>query len=640
MPNSPVDTNVMSESAPEALETVELADYVRVIRERWRLVVLAVGVLLVASLGMSLRATPLYKATAVMVRDTNAASETLFGYYTYRDVERELQTAAATVATADVAGFAKEALGSSGPGSALTAEELLGMITAQPQQNADILRIEVVSMDPAEAAAVANAFATGFAEARRQKQKAAIDLASRVVQGQLDRLTDADLASNRGVYFRQRLEELSIIGALQTGGYALTQPAPMPLGPFKPQPLRDAILAVAVGLVLGVGLAFLLEYLDRRIKTEEDMEHHFGLPVLTTVPMVGREWMGSSRDVRRSARVGREASARSDVAVGFSGQNSRLVEPFRTLRSNLRFFETERDSQGLLITSALPNEGKTVTTANLSLSLAMMGNRVLVIEADMRRPMLHNYLDLPNDLGLSSVLAGVIAFDEALLKVQVETYAPAGDSEHWSAADTDGSAQMGSLHVLTAGPSPPNPTELLGSTRMLELLYEVRKRFQYVLVDSPPILMVSDALVLAPRVGSVLLATRLFSTTRDEAQRTRALVARSGGEVRLIGLVASGARPGRSYYGRYGYYAGYGGYGGYGEGEDPATTPASRAGHERANGGGAGGAPVDGRGAARRGTNGGGIKQGVGALLQRGSSESRRAAARPTRSGRPPAPED
>ncbi|MHB8869727.1 MAG: tyrosine-protein kinase domain-containing protein [Thermoleophilia bacterium] len=559
MTNSTPDTSALYESPPDALETVELADYLRVVRERWLVVVVAVVVVLAAALFVSLRTTPLYKSTAVLVRDANQATDTIFGNYVYRDVERELQTAAATVATEEVAGFAQAALGS-GSGSGLAPADLLGMISAQPQQNADILRLEAVSTDPAEAAAVANAFATGFIEGRKEKQKEAIALASRVVQGQLDRLTEVDLATNRGVYFRQRLEELSIIGELQTGGYVLTQPATAAAGPFTPQPLRDSILALAVGLVLGVGLAFLLEYLDRRIKSEEEMERQFGLPVLTTVPVVGREWGGDSRTARRRGNGRRSGTARRSAAVGFMDANARLVEPFRTLRSNLRFFETERDSQGLLITSALPNEGKTVTTANLALSLAMMGNSVLVIEADMRRPMVHNYLGLPNDVGLSTVLAGASVLDDVLRPVRVGAFAPADGFPSRNGAAAERSGERGSLHVLTSGPAPPNPTELLGSTRMLELLYETRKRFQYVLVDSPPILMVADALVLAPRVGAVLLATRLFSTTRDEAQRTRALVERSGGEVRIIGLVAGGARPGRSYYGRYGYYAGYSDY--------------------------------------------------------------------------------
>jgi Mrp family chromosome partitioning ATPase len=310
-----------------------------------------------------------------------------------------------------------------------------------------------------------------------------------------------------------------------------------------------------VGLVLGLGLAFLLEYLDRRIKDEQTMEKLFGVPVLATVPLVSGRW-------------GERRKGRSDVSIGFADKHSPLIESFRTLRSNLQYFGVDTEIRTILVTSSLPREGKSTVSINLGLGLALSGARVIVLEADLRRPMLHTYLKLGNDVGLSNVLAGTHTFSEAMQLVRVDDYMPEDTRKRIPSGAEDLLLQK-NFYCITSGPLPPNPSELMGSAKMQELLRTAAEAADYVIVDTPPLLLAADAVTLSAQVDGVLLTARLFSTTRDEAQATREVLERVG--ARVIGAVAFGGRLSQSYYrrgyggyraNRYGYGRGYGyGYG-------------------------------------------------------------------------------
>ncbi len=227
-----------------------------------------------------------------------------------------------------------------------------------------------------------------------------------------------------------------------------------------------------------------------------------------------------------------------------------MLEPFRTLRSSLQYFDLEKNIKTILITSGLPREGKTVTTVNLALSLVLAGNRVVIIEADLRRPMAPEYLGVKNRVGLSTVLAGGTTLGNALQLVSLETLVPAQVRE--KVGDGDGIPLERSLCCLASGPLPPNPAELLSSKRMDDLLEELNLNVgvDYVVIDTPPILSVADALVLAPKVDAVVIATRINWTTREEAEELSSQLRRSG--ARVIGVVASGTKARRGYYGRRG----------------------------------------------------------------------------------------
>jgi receptor protein-tyrosine kinase len=316
--------------------------------------------------------------------------------------------------------------------------------------------------------------------------------------------------------------------------------AGVPGAPFTPQTTRNVVLAIVLGLVLGLGIAFLLEYLDQRIKDEKTLERVSALPVLASVPTVGRSWQ----------RV--KSGVRSTDVVGFAQDRSALLESFRALRSSLQYFNIDGGMHKIMVTSGLPEEGKTVTTVNLAISLALSGKRVIILEADLRRPMVHEYLQLENEAGLSNILVGTASVPGVMQLVEMDPFIPPR-----SRKSEGGSSQLRkNLYCITSGPLPPNPAELLQSSRMGDIIAEVEHMADYVLIDTPPVLPVADAMALASSVDAVILAVKLHSSTRGEIAQVRELLARAGAHV--IGSVAGGVKTGRGYYYKRGYY--HGGY--------------------------------------------------------------------------------
>ena len=530
----------------DVLETVELSDYLKVVRERKWIIVLCVAAVTAAALVGSFLTTPKYKATAgVLYKQNNF--DVLFNaqIFEVRDLPRELQTGANLVKVSTVAEMVQRALD-----SPRAPEELLPMVEVQPEGQTNLINITASSIYAQEAADLANAFATQFVVYRRDADRMALQTASKQLEEERQQLQGEQADTYRLNLIEENMKKLQILESMQTGGYEVVQQAEVPLSPFTPQPVRNGVLALAVGLVLGVGLAFLLEYLDRRIKDDETLEREFGLPVLASVPLVGKKWA-------------REQGQRSLAPVGFLRSHSPLLEPYRLLRSNLQYFEVDRTMRSILITSALPEEGKTITSINLGLSLAFSGSRVVILEADLRKPRLHSYLNLGNEIGVSNVLAGTHTFAESMQLVQVDEFAPP-ESRRSTKTAPDSALLQKNLYCVTSGPLPPNPAELVGSAKMFELIEKATDMADYVIVDTPPLLAVSDSLNLASHVDGVIVSARMNSTTIDEAREVRTLLQRVGG--RPIGVVANGVKKSRRYYYRkyrYGrYYSGYG-YGEY-----------------------------------------------------------------------------
>ncbi len=423
--------------------------------------------------------------------------------------------------------------------SSRSAGQLLAMISVTPSTTTNLIQIDAVSPDPQEAANVANAFAEQFVTIRQNTDRAIVAAARELVKKQLDSLSPADASTEYGLMLKDKYESLQILESMQNGGFTQVQTAYAPSAPFSPRPVRTGMLALFAGLVLGIGLAFLLDYLDKRVKDTKVLEQVSGLPVLAVVPAVGGRWRG---------RPGKE---RSVSPVGFAA-NPEMLESFRTLRSSLQYFDVEKSIKTILVTSGLPREGKTVTTVNLALSLALASNRVVIIEADLRRPMIPQYLGIDSELGLSTVLATGVDVQLAFRSVDLKALVPKEVGER--AQGAGGFSLEGSLRCLASGPLPPNPAELLSSDLMEQLLKTLRasKSVDYIVIDTPPVLSVADALVLAPKVDAVIVTTRMNWTTRTEAQEVSSQLRRSG--ARVLGVVATGVKAESRYYGKRGYY--------------------------------------------------------------------------------------
>lgn len=296
-------------------------------------------------------------------------------------------------------------------------------------------------------------------------------------------------------------------------------PAHVDPDPVSPKPLRNTVLAGVLGIILGLLAAFLREHFDRDLRTREAVEESFGAPVIGQIP---------------SLREKRAHSVLDEHSFGA------VDEAFRGLRANLQYLAVRRPLRTILVTSASPHQGKTTVTANLAVVLARSGSSTVAVEADLRRPRLSELFERANEgAGLTGVLVGASDLDDAIV-----------DLSYADAASARSGTEPGRLSFLPSGPLPPNPTELLSSAPMTKVLDRLAVLYDDVVIDSPPILLVADALELARVVDGVIMVVRRNETTTDEAREVRALVDRLG--INLIGVVFTDAKGPPSYsYGPY-----------------------------------------------------------------------------------------
>ena len=318
----------------------------------------------------------------------------------------------------------------------------------------------------------------------------------------------------------ERYEEARITEAGQIGNVRVIDSAKEPRSPIKPRRFQNLLLALIVGLTLGGGLAFFTESLDRSIKNPEEAEALLGLPVIGLIPSIGElngQAKGSRDEIERiSSRLVTHFVPRSPVA-----------EAYRTVRTNLSFSRPDNPPRTILVTSAVPQEGKTTTTANLAITLAQMGGKTLIVDSDLRRPAIRKVFNLESKEGLTDYLIGKGSLD-ALIRT------------------TD----IPNLFILPSGQIPPNPSEVLGSQRMKELVAELSRRFEMVFFDSPPVVAVTDAAVLSRNTDGVVLVVQSGATDREAVVRAKTLLGNV--QANLLGLVLNNIRI-ESTYGSYHY---------------------------------------------------------------------------------------
>ena len=352
---------------------------------------------------------------------------------------------------------------------------------------------------------------------RREADRAKINQAIVLSQKKLSLMPSGSARGIRGRLLRQRIDQLQTVADLQTGNAELVQPASSPTVPSSPRPKRDAALAAALGLLLGIALAILIERLDRRLRDPKEVEEVIERPVLGAVPR--------SRVLSRG-RVGNKPLPPGEA------------EAFRMLRANLRYFNVDRHLSSVLVTSAAPGDGKSTVAANLAFASAETGANVLLLEADLRHPTLASLLGLPSTPGLTNVLAGISTLEE------VTQHAPVpGRSEDDRALD-----------VVVSGPIPPNPSDLMESARLRDLIHEAEKQYDLVVIDTPPTSVVSDAIPLLNQTSGVIVVARLGKTTRDALAHLRTQLINL--EAPTLGVVVNSLGRDSAGYG-YGYAYGY-----------------------------------------------------------------------------------
>jgi capsular exopolysaccharide synthesis family protein len=506
-------------------------------RRRW-MIALVVVVVAGGALGVSLLQRPVYEASALLlIEEPATASNTVLNP---SDGQQEtsgtlvVQTQMQIITSQPVIDAVTKQLGRDSSG-----------VTVSEVGQTLVVRVTASSTSPSHAAAVANAYANQYITFTRGQDINSDIAAATQLKTQIDNLQtkingiDAQVAAASGPnqatvqanlgpqrdnlvtqqgLFTEQLQQLEVEQSLRTGAAELVTPAAVPSAPVSPKPIRNAILGILAGLLLGVAAAYGFDYLDDSVKSVEDVANATrGLPNLGLIPQVSN-WKETNET----------------MVVSVTDPTSPTSEAYRTLRTSIQFVRLDHEARIIQVTSPSAAEGKTTTLANLGVALAQAGQRVCLCCCDLRRPRVHEFFGLDNEIGLTSTILGQHSLSSAIQDVP----------------GIDG------LRVLASGPLPPNPSELLGSPRAAEVIKTLAASFDTVLVDSPPVLPVTDAAVLSGVVDATLLTVSAGDTTTREI--ARALQILNQVHAPLIGTVINGvtSQTGGGYYiyGRNRYY--------------------------------------------------------------------------------------
>lgn len=487
-------------SAEAAAERETLSALFDVLRRRWLLILGVVLACILAAVARHETATQSYESTASVAFGSATLTESALQVSRGSgDPERDAATNVLIASSRDVAEGVRVLLRS--PASADT---LLSAVDVEAAPNANVIDITASTSSAVFSARLANAFAEQYLATETKSQLAAIDAAQKRLQRQIDTLPEGSLDRSTLQQSSQRLDELR---AVASGGLQIITRASPPGAPSGATVKTTMILGLLIGLALASALLFLLESLDRRVNSVEAFERMYRLPVLATVPP-------------------------NNFKRGRADDRTHTLEPYRILRSALDFVAVTRQLDTLLITSAVPAEGKSTASIDLSHAIALAGRRVVLVELDLRQPSLSHHFPLDPMRGITTALTG--RADLADLLVQPLPRIP-------------------NFSLLPAGTLPPNPSELLSSPAVSALLTDLASDDTMVVIDAPPLNPVADAQVLLnnPAIHAALIVARLGHTTRDQVQRARSILDRH--MLQPVGLVVTGVRsPGRSGYDTYG----------------------------------------------------------------------------------------
>lgn len=509
----------------------DLREYLAVLKARKWTIILVLILVVSSALFFSYRQTPLYGASVrLLVKGVPSDSS---GYIPPPNLETEAEI----VRSKPVAALVIEDLGIT-----TSTDGLIDQLTVEPATElSQVLEISHSSPDPETARDVPNAFAINYIEYKRDQASDALEVGREAIQeainsvqerltGVTKRIASVKTQNDEGLavtletersaliarlgVLQQRLDDFETRQPIDLAGGQVIEPATLPLSPSSPDHVRNGLLAAFIGLALGVGLAFLKERLDDRFKGRMDVVGAMGVPVLATVPH-----MKISQRNRYALAI--EADPRGHAS-----------EAYRGLRTGIEFIGGERSIKSVLITSPSPGEGKTMTTANLGVSLANAGRRTVVVSCDLRRPTVEHYFGNPGGPGLADWLrqGNELPLDSILQEPGIPN-----------------------LRLMPSGAIPPNPAELLSSPRLEELIKTLEENSDIVLFDSPPVLAVADALILASRVGGTVVVLDSSKTHRSAAVHARGELERVGATI--IGSVLNSFDPSGSpyYYEPYSY---------------------------------------------------------------------------------------
>jgi len=487
------------------VRAVDLRDYARTVWRHRKLVAITTIVAVAAAFALSLVETAKYQATAELIIQPTGSQSLLGGSETSDDAARDVATQTAVLQSNVIMDAATKAL-----------DHVPAVAISSDSETSDVISVVAQSSSGSGAANDANGYAKTYIAYSRQQgietlfragQQLQDSIAS--LQSQIPKLpansSQLTAALQQRSALEQQLNNVDVSENLNdVGGAQMLSAATAPSGPFSPKPIRDGAIALILGILLGLGLAFVREFLDDKITSREDLERATGrLPVLGQIPRVAA-WRAATNRL---------------VTLDASEEEETAAEAYRTLRTSIQFLGVDEALKIIQVTSTESAEGKTVTVSNLAVAFASAGRHVALICCDLRRPRLHELFGLPNDVGFTSVVLGEVQAFDALQVV----------------------AGHPNLAVLPAGPPAPNPSELLGSSRAREAISAIAATADLVLIDCPPVLPVSDALVVSGIADATILVASAGSTTRRSIRRALELLNQV--DAPLVGTVLNNAEP-------------------------------------------------------------------------------------------------
>ena len=489
-----------------------ITDYLAVIRRHKWVIIVAVLVVPTVAYVMSSSTPKLFRATSDVLLNRQDVAATLTGIptgSTSDDPFRYARTQARLAEAPAVEALAAQKSGLKNPPG------WSASVSADP--DTDILTISVKSRDPSAAAQLASAYAQAFTQYKLQTDTASLTRARRELQGRLTELRRAG-ATDSDTY-RELLGQEQDLRTLEI----LLQPATVirtadDASQIEPNPPRAALLGVLLGLLLGVGAAFALNAFDRRIRHADEVEHELQIPLLAKLP----------------------TPRRGDATTILERAPDEMTEAVARLRASFDFANQNLKAKAVMVTSAGPREGKSTTVANLAIALARTGRHVVLIDLDLRRPMLSRLLHLPDGPGITDFAARETEL--------VDVLQPVGVTPLRARVTTIGSTPetgQGRLEVITTGRTRVEPTAFVESAGLTEALHVLRGYAEIVLIDVPPILATGDAMAMTGKVDGILAIARLGTLTRPTLQELARVFRRSPAPV--LGLVATGAEVDEGY---------------------------------------------------------------------------------------------